>query len=90
MATATQKDRPVARAAAAGSASPPMTFLMVEDNLGLYCWTILDSDGESLAHSRPYATYDDAAQAALVVRDGAGSGRLDLGAAPAGATQTER
>jgi uncharacterized protein YegP (UPF0339 family) len=84
MATATQKSRAdghVAQGAAGRPESTAITFLVVEDNSGDYCWTILGGDGDSLAHSRPYATYDDAAHAARVVRDGAGSARLDLHAA---------
>jgi len=50
-----------------------MSFLVFEDNGGDYCWSILGGDGESLAQSRSYATHDDAASAARVVRDGAGS-----------------
>jgi uncharacterized protein YegP (UPF0339 family) len=75
MATATKKpraDRQVARHAANRSESAAMTFLVFEDNGGDYCWTILGSDGESLAHSRPYPTHDDAAHAARLVHDGAG------------------
>jgi uncharacterized protein YegP (UPF0339 family) len=87
VATAIQKswaNRQVTRRAASRSESPAITFLVFEDNGGEYCWTILGSDGESLAHSRPYATRDDAAHAARVVRDGAGAGRFELHAAPDG------
>ena len=87
MATATQKtraNRQVTRRAASRSESPAITFLVFEDNGGEYCWMILGSDGESLAHSRPYPTRDDAAHAARVVRDGAGAGRFELHAAPDG------
>jgi uncharacterized protein YegP (UPF0339 family) len=76
MATATKKTRTnghVARQAAAVSESAPMEFLVSENNAGDYHWTILGSGGESLAHSLPFATYDDAARAARLVRDGAGS-----------------
>jgi uncharacterized protein YegP (UPF0339 family) len=72
MAAAAKKQ--AARSAAARSDSAAITFRVFEDNGGDYCWTILGSDGESLAHSRPYATHDDAESAARVVRDGAGSG----------------
>ena len=76
MATATKKSR-VARNAAVASAPASIRFLLSEDNGGSYCWTILGPDGESLAHSRRYATHEEAAQAALAVRDGAGRARLE-------------
>ena len=81
MATATKKSR-VARNAAVASAPASIRFLLSEDNGGSYCWTILGPDGESLAHSRRYATHEEAAQAALVVREGAGTARLETGQAP--------
>jgi uncharacterized protein YegP (UPF0339 family) len=87
VATATQKSRPnrqVTRRAASRSESAAITFLVFEDNGGDYCWTILGSDGESLGRSKPYATREDAADAARVVRDGAGAGRFELHAAPDG------
>ncbi len=80
MATATKKsraNRPVARRAAGRSESAAITFRVSEDNAGDYRWTILGSDGESLAYSKPYATQDDAAHAARVVHDGAGAGRFE-------------
>ena len=85
MATATQNSRAhrqVARRPAAGSEPAAITFLVFEDNGGSYCWTLRGSDGESLAHSGRYATRDAAAHAARVVRDGAGSARLNADAAP--------
>lgn len=85
MATATNNsraNRQVARRAAVGSESVAITFLVFEDNGGGYCWSIRGSDGESLAQSGRYATRDDAAHAARVVRDGAGSARFEAGAAP--------
>ena len=75
MATATEKsraNRQAPRRAGGRSESAALTFLVFEDNGGDYCWTILGSDGESLAHSRPYPTHDDAARAARAVHDGAG------------------
>ena len=71
MTAAVKKSR--SRSAAARPDSAAITFLVSEDNGGDYSWTILGSDGESLAQSRPYATHDDAAHAARVVREGAGS-----------------
>ena len=80
MATATRKSR-VPRRAAVGSRSAAITFLVFEDNGGSYSWTVLGPDGESLARSRPYATHEEAADAARVVRDGAGFARFDASAA---------
>jgi uncharacterized protein YegP (UPF0339 family) len=72
MATATKRSRAnAARRPTGRSESAAITFRVFEDNSGDYCWTIVGADGESLAHSRPYATHDDAALAARVVRDGA-------------------
>lgn len=76
MATATKKNqagRQVARRAAAASESAAIEFLVFEDNGGDHYWAILDSSGESLARSVPFATYEAAAHGARVVRDGAGS-----------------
>ena len=71
MTAAVKKSR--SRSAAARPDSAAITFLVSEDNGGDYSWTILGSDGESLAQSKAYATHDDAAHAARVVREGAGS-----------------
>ena len=71
MSAAVTKSR--SRSAAARPDSPAISFLVFEDNGGDYCWSIVGGDGESLAQSRPYATHDDAASAASVVRNGAGS-----------------
>jgi uncharacterized protein YegP (UPF0339 family) len=71
MTAAAKKSR--SRGAAARPDSVAITFLVSEDNGGDYSWTILGGDGESLAQSKPYATHDDAANAARLVREGAGS-----------------
>jgi uncharacterized protein YegP (UPF0339 family) len=76
MATATKKSRDrrqVPRHAAVVCGSAAITFLVFEDNGGSYCWTVRGPDGESLAHSRPYATHEEAAHAVRVVHDGAAS-----------------
>ncbi len=81
MATATKTPpakRQIVRRAANRSGSGAITFLVFEDNGGDHYWTILGSAGESLAHSRPYPTHDDAAHAARVVRDGAGRSNGDV------------
>jgi len=85
MATATKQiraTRHVARRAVTISGVATLTFLVLEDNGGGYYWTILGSDGESLAHSARHATRDEAAHAARVVRDGARSARFEPGVAP--------
>lgn len=85
MATATQKFRAsqhVARQSAVPTAPAAITFRVFEDNGGSHHWTLIGTDGESLAHSRLYATHEEAAHAALVVRGGAGSARCEPGGAP--------
>jgi uncharacterized protein YegP (UPF0339 family) len=79
MATATKQAhgvRQVARRAEAVSDSAPIRFLVFEDNGGDYRWTILGSGGESLAQSGSFSAYDDAEQAARVVRETIGSARF--------------
>ena len=83
MATATKKSRAslqVARHAAVPTAPAAITFRVFEDNGGSYHWTLLGPNGESLAHSRPYSTHEEAARAALVMRDGASSARFKASA----------
>ncbi len=72
MATATKKAR-----ANRGTTLTSMEFLIVEDNGGDYHWTLMDRDGNSLGRSPSFALYEHAEDAARVVRDGAGSARLD-------------
>lgn len=84
MAAATKKARNSGRAArgAGGmSRSAVMEFLIFEDNGGRYRWTLVADRSESLAWSGSFASYDDAKQAACVVRDGAGSARVERRAA---------
>jgi uncharacterized protein YegP (UPF0339 family) len=85
MATATNKSRATRQAqrcAAVVAESAAITFLVFEDNGGSYHWTLLGPDGDSLAYSRRFATHEEAAHAALVVRDGAASARCEPGGAP--------
>jgi uncharacterized protein YegP (UPF0339 family) len=80
MPTATKKSRDsrqVPRHAAAACGSAAITFLVFEDNGGSYRWTVRGPDRESLAHSGPDATHEEAAHAVRVVRDGAGSARFE-------------
>lgn len=84
MATATQKSRATRQAqrrAAVVAESAAISVLVFEDNGGSYHWTLLGTDGESLARSRPYATHEEAAHAALVARDSSGTARLETGRA---------
>jgi uncharacterized protein YegP (UPF0339 family) len=86
MATATKKTRAardIARRAVV-STSASMEFRVVETNGGRYRWMILDASGESLAQSGSFASYDDAANAARYLRNGAGSARFERRAAAAG------
>ena len=85
MATAPKKShatRQAERRAAPVAESAAITFLVFEDNGGSYHWTLSGADGESLAHSRPYATHEEAADAARVVRDRSGTARLETDRAP--------
>ena len=80
MATATKKARAATGAtngAVVASDSVSMEFLVVEDNGGDYHWTLIDRDGNSLARSPSFASYEHAEDAARVVLAGAGSARLD-------------
>jgi uncharacterized protein YegP (UPF0339 family) len=80
MATATRKGpgaEPRAHRDGAVSEAAALKFLVFEDNSGDYRWTILDSAGESLAQSGGFASYDDAHEAADVVRDGARSAQFE-------------
>jgi uncharacterized protein YegP (UPF0339 family) len=83
MATATKKVRAARQSARrTGAVSPAaLKFLVIEDNGGDYHWAILGDAGESLAQSSTFATYDDAEQAAHVVRDLAGAARFERRAA---------
>jgi uncharacterized protein YegP (UPF0339 family) len=79
MATATKNSRAakqLARRPAHVRSPESMEFLTFEDNGGAYHWTIVASDGETLARSRGFASYDDAEQAAQRVRDAASSARF--------------
>jgi uncharacterized protein YegP (UPF0339 family) len=80
MATATKKSRAadeLLRRVAEVRRSVSMEFLIVQDNGGAYHWTIAAGDGATLAQSASFASYRDAEQAALRVRDGAASARFD-------------
>jgi uncharacterized protein YegP (UPF0339 family) len=57
--------------------SPAARFLVFEDNGGAYHWTIVNGSAETLVRSASFATYDEAAQAARVVRAGAASASLE-------------
>ena len=80
MPTATKSGRPgrrIASRASAVSGSAAMEFLIFEDNGGGYHWTIVDGAGERLVQSGSFASYDQAENAARVVRDNAGAARLE-------------
>jgi uncharacterized protein YegP (UPF0339 family) len=82
MATATKRARArvVPRVSGAPESST-MEFLIFEDNGGGHHWTIVDGAGESLVRSARFASYDEAERAARLVRDNAGSARLERRAA---------
>ena len=84
MATATRRLallRAPTRGAVLASDSVSMEFLVVEDNGGDYHWTLMDRDGNSLARSPSFTSYEHTEDAARVVLAGAGSARLDRRAA---------
>ncbi len=89
MATATKKSRAakeLARRPARTRSPESIEFLFFEDNGGAYHWTIVASDGATLARSGGFASYEDAEQAAQRVRDAATSARFqrrDTAALPA-------
>ena len=80
MATATMKARAATGAtngAVDASDSASMEFLVVEDNSGDYHWTLIDRNGNSLARSPSFASYEHTEDAARVVLAGARSARLE-------------
>ena len=76
MATATKKVRAARSPAPAEAAS--LEFLIYRDNGGDYHWEIVDSSGDSLVHSRSFASQDDAEGAARYVCQDAHSARFEL------------
>jgi uncharacterized protein YegP (UPF0339 family) len=58
-----------------------MQFLIFEDNGGDYHWTLLDRNGESLARSPSFSSFEDTEDAARVVLAGASAVRLERRAA---------
>jgi uncharacterized protein YegP (UPF0339 family) len=81
MATATKKPRstrttPAPTRAPAAVRSTPSEFRVFEDNSGDFYWTIVSEDDAVLAQSGSFASFDDAERAAVSVRDGAASARL--------------
>jgi uncharacterized protein YegP (UPF0339 family) len=79
MATATKKAqaKPGARPARNVSELAALEFLVNQDNGGAYQWEIVGENGESLAQSGSFASYDDAERAARCVHLGAGSARFE-------------
>jgi uncharacterized protein YegP (UPF0339 family) len=74
MGTAPKKSRAarqLARRPADANVPAPMEFLIFEDNGGCYHWRLRAGDGAILAQSGGFASYDDAEQAAQLVRGGA-------------------
>ena len=49
-----------------------MEFLVLEDNGGAFHWAIVAASGERLVQSASFASYEEAKQAAGIVRPGAG------------------
>lgn len=79
MGTAPKKShaaRQLARRPDKANVPAPMEFALFEDNGGCYHWRLRTGDGAILAQSGGFASYDDAEQAAQLVRSGAGSARF--------------
>jgi len=75
MATATKK---VHAATPALAEVASLGFFIYRDNDGDYHWEIVDESGESLVHSRSFASEDDAEGAARYVYHGARSAHFEL------------
>jgi uncharacterized protein YegP (UPF0339 family) len=76
MATAIKKSRAAKQPEHGGTnvrQPASMEFFVSEDNGGSYHWTIVASDGVTLARSEGFASYEDAELAGRRVRDGAAS-----------------
>ena len=74
MGTAPKKSRAarqLARRPAEANVPAPMEFVIFEDNGGCYHWRLRADDGAILAQSGGFVSYDDAQQAARLVRGGA-------------------
>jgi uncharacterized protein YegP (UPF0339 family) len=54
-----------------------MKFLVFEDNAGGYHWTLGTASGETLVQSASFASYEQAQQAARIVRGGAATASLE-------------
>ena len=84
MGTAPKKSRAarqLARRPADKNVPAPIEFLIFQDNGGSYHWRLGTGDGATLAQSGGFASYDDAEQAAHLVRSGAVSARFAFRAA---------
>jgi uncharacterized protein YegP (UPF0339 family) len=80
MATATKKVHTASTAAApAARVSEPasLEFLTSRDNGGNYHWEIVNSGGETLAHSDCFASQEDAERAARHVYERVSSARFE-------------
>ena len=93
MATATKPRtaRPVARDAAGAKRSAPSEFRVFENNTGDFHWVILAESGAVLTQSGLFSSFAAAESAAVAVRDGAASARLEHGpAAPSSLVRPSR
>lgn len=67
-----------ARAAARALREPAaMKFVVFEDNAGGFHWTLDTASGETLVQSASFASYEQAQQAARIVRGGAATASLE-------------
>ncbi len=82
MATATKESRAAGRLprrAREVLIPESMEFLIFEDNGGDHHWTIVASDGVTVARSGSFTSYQDAERAAQQLRGGAASARFERG-----------
>jgi uncharacterized protein YegP (UPF0339 family) len=64
----------------------PSEFVVFESNSGEYRWEIVSGSGATLAQSLAFTSFEGAEAAAVLVREGAGSTRLDSRGAAGQAT----
>lgn len=78
MATATKQARSARQRHQRAVGADPAEFAVFHSNSGEYRWEIVAESGVTLAQSVSFPSFDDAEEAAVRVREGAGSARLEL------------
>jgi uncharacterized protein YegP (UPF0339 family) len=79
MGTAPKKSRAAQLARRAAGANVPASteFVIFEDNSGSYHWKLCAGDGAILAQAGGFVSYEEAKQAARVVRSGAAAAQFE-------------